>query len=139
MPLGAGLYVERMIENPLAELIVGISPDPVFGALLTIGSGGVLVELLADTATLLVPAPRDEIEAALRSLKLFPLLDGYRGRPKGDVEAAIDTILAICDFVVENEGRIVELDINPLIVCERGAFIADALLVGDFEILEETT
>ena len=138
LPLGTGLYVERMIENAVAELIVGISPDPVFGTLLTIGSGGVLVELLADTATLLVPAPRDEIETALRSLKLFPLLDGYRGRPKGDIKAAIDTILAICDFVVDNEGRIVELDINPLIVCERGAFIADALLVGDFEILEKT-
>ena len=138
LPLGTGLYVERMIENPIAELIVGISPDPVFGALLTIGSGGVLVELLADTATLLLPSTRDEIETALRSLKLFPLLDGFRGRPKGDVEAAIDTILAICDFVVENERRIVELDINPLIVCERGAFIADALLVGDFEILEQT-
>jgi acyl-CoA synthetase (NDP forming) len=137
LPLGTGLYVERMIENAVAELIVGVSLDPVFGALLTIGSGGVLVELLADTATLLLPASRDEIEAALRSLKLFPLLDGYRGRPKGDVTAAIDTILAISGFVVENEGRIVELDINPLIVCERGAFIADALLVGDFENLEE--
>lgn len=138
LPLGTGLYVERMIENPIAELIVGISPDPVFGALLTIGSGGVLVELLADTETLLLPATRDEIETALRSLKLFPLLDSYRGRPKGDLTAAIDTILAISDFVVDNAGRIVELDINPLIVCERGACIADALLVGDFEILEQT-
>lgn len=138
LPLGASLYVERMVESAVGELIVGVSPDPVFGALLTIGSGGILVELLADAATLLLPASRDEIETALRSLRLFPLLDGYRGRPKGDVAAAIDAILAICDFVVENEGRIVELDINPLIVCERGAFIADALLVGDFETLEET-
>jgi acyl-CoA synthetase (NDP forming) len=138
LPLGTGLYVERMIEGAVAELIVGVSPDPVFGALLTIGSGGVLVELLKDTATLLLPATRDEIETALRSLKLFPLLDGYRGRPKGDVTATIDTILAICDFVVDNADRIVELDINPLIVCERGAFIADALIVGDFENLEET-
>jgi acetate---CoA ligase (ADP-forming) len=138
LPLGTGIYVERMIEGAVAELIVGVTPDPVFGALLTVGSGGVLVELLADTATLLLPATRDEIEKALRFLKLFPLLDGYRGRPKGDVAAAIDTILAISDFVVENADRIVELDINPLIVCEQGAFIADALLVGDFETLEES-
>ena len=65
---------------------------------MTIGSGGVLVELLTDTATLLLPARRDEIEAALRSLKLFPLLDGYRGRPKADIAAAIDAILAHSRF-----------------------------------------
>jgi acyl-CoA synthetase (NDP forming) len=127
---GSGLYVERMVSGSIAELIVGITRDPIFGPVMTIGSGGVLVELLKDSATLLLPATRGEIEAALKSLKLFPLLDGYRGRPKADVDAAIDAIAGLAAFAVSQAGAIEELDINPLIVCEKGAFIADALLVG---------
>ena len=91
--LGTGLYVERMVTGGVAELIVGVTRDPMFGPVMTIGSGGVLVELLKDSATLLLPATRDDIEAALRGLKLFPLLDGYRGRPKADLDAAIDAII----------------------------------------------
>lgn len=131
LPLGTGLYVERMVAGAAGELIVGFTRDPVFGQAMTLGSGGVLVELLKDSDTLLLPAARAEIETALRGLKLFPLLDGYRGRPKADISAAVDAILAISRFVVEHADRIEELDINPLIVCNegRGAWIADALLV----------
>jgi acyl-CoA synthetase (NDP forming) len=131
LPLGSGLYVERMVQGGVAEIIVGFTRDPVFGPAMTLGSGGVLVELLQDSATLLLPASRDEIEAALRGLKLFPLLDGYRGRPKADLAAAIDAVAGIAGFVAERAGVIAELDINPLIVCRQGegAFIADALLV----------
>ena len=129
--LGTGLYVERMVAGGIAELIVGVTRDPIFGPVMTIGSGGVLVELLKDSATLLLPATRADIEAALRGLKLFPLLDGYRGRPKADIDAAIDAISGIAAFAVANAGAIEELDINPLIVCGegQGAWIADALLV----------
>ena len=129
--LGTGLYVERMVTGGIAELIVGVTRDPIFGPVMTIGSGGVLVELLKDSATLLLPATLADIEAALRGLKLFPLLDGYRGRPKADIVAAIDAISAIAAFAASNAGAIEELDINPLIVCAEGygAWIADALLV----------
>lgn len=98
---------------------------------MTIGSGGVLVELLRDSATLLLPATRQDIEAALRGLRLFPLLDGYRGREKGDVDAAVEAILGVASFAVANADTIEELDLNPLIVCGQGqgAWIADALLV----------
>ncbi|TGQ02140.1 MULTISPECIES: acetate--CoA ligase family protein [unclassified Mesorhizobium] len=131
LPLGTGLYVERMVRDGVAELIVGFTRDPMFGAVMTLGTGGVLVELLRDSVTLMLPATRDDIEAALRGLKLFPLLEGYRGRPKADVAAAIDAIAGIAGFVQENAGEIEELDINPLIVCTqgKGAWIADALLV----------
>jgi acyl-CoA synthetase (NDP forming) len=131
LPLGTGLYVEKMVTGGLAELIVGITHDPLFGPVMTVGSGGVLVELLQDSATLLLPVGRDEIEAALRGLKLFPLLDGYRGRLKADLSAAVDAILGIASFALENADAIEELDINPLIVCRQGegAWIADALLV----------
>jgi len=133
LPLGTGLYVERMVEGGIAELIVGFTRDPLFGPVMTLGAGGVLVELLRDSATLLLPASRDEIGAALRSLKLFPLLDGYRGRPKADVDEAVLSIEAIAGFVLAHGNAVAELDINPLIVCERGAWVADALLVFDAE------
>ncbi|TPN93407.1 acetate--CoA ligase family protein [Mesorhizobium sp. B1-1-5] len=131
LPLGTGLYAERMVRDGVAELIVGFTRDPMFGVVMTLGTGGVLVELLRDSVTLMLPATRDDIEAALRGLKLYPLLEGYRGRPRADVDAAIDAIAGIADFVQKNEGEIEELDINPLIVCAKGkgAWIADALLV----------
>jgi acyl-CoA synthetase (NDP forming) len=129
--LGSGLYVERMVQGGVAELIVGITADPLFGPVMTVGSGGVLVELLKDSATLLLPTNRNEVESALRGLKMFPLLDGYRGQARADLDAAVDAILGIADFAAQNAGRIEELDINPLIVCGegKGAWIADALMV----------
>jgi acyl-CoA synthetase (NDP forming) len=132
LPLGSGLYVEKMITGGVAELIVGITRDPLFGLVMTVGSGGVLVELLRDSATLLLPSTREDIEAALRGLKLFPLLDGYRGRPRADLDGAIDAVLGIASFALENAEAIGELDVNPLIVCRQGqgAWIADALMVG---------
>ena len=129
--LGSGLYVERMVEAPLAEIIVGVTAAPPFGLVLTLGSGGVLVELLRDTATLPLPAPRAEIEAALAGLKSAPLLAGFRGRPKSDLAAAVDSIEAVQRLALAAQDSIVELEINPLIVAAegRGAFAADALIV----------
>ncbi|RZN07864.1 acyl-CoA synthetase [Bradyrhizobium genosp. SA-3] len=132
--LGSGLYVERMVREGVAELIIGFTRDPVFGAVMTLGAGGVMVELLRDSVTLLLPATREDINAALRGLKLYPLLKGYRGRPMADVEAAIDAMVGIAEFVRKHADEIEELDVNPLIVCAegaqgKGAWIADALLV----------
>lgn len=127
--VGTGLYVERMVAGGIGELIVGVTRDALFGPVMTLGTGGVMVELLKDSATLLLPASREDIEAALRSLKLFPLLDGFRGRPKGDLAAAIDAIGRIADFAMGTD--VVEMDVNPLIVCPEGhgAWVADALMV----------
>ncbi len=131
LPLGSGLYVEKMVPGGVAELIVGVTSDPLFGPVMTIGSGGVLVELLKDSATLLLPAARGEVEAALKGLKMYPLLQGYRGRARADVGAAVDAIMGIAAFVSGHTDVIEELDINPLIVSGegQGAWIADALLV----------
>jgi len=129
--LGRELYVERMIAAPLAELIVGVTLDPPFGLVMTLGSGGELVEILRDTVTLLLPAGRGEIEDALKSLKSAPLIAGYRGRPPGDFDAAVDAIEAVQRLALAEAGRILELEINPLIVSARGqgATAADALIV----------
>jgi len=131
LPLGQGLYVERMIGEAVAELIVGLTCDPPFGQVMTLGAGGVLVEILEDSAVLPLPASRREIEDALAGLRTAPLLCGYRGRPKGDLSAVVEAVEAVQRLALAEAGSIVELDINPLIVCAegRGAFAADALIV----------
>jgi acyl-CoA synthetase (NDP forming) len=128
--MGAGSFlVERMVEGAVAELVLGITRDPAHGFLLTIGAGGQLAELLADTATLIVPAGRAEILAALSRLRIWRLLAGWRGAPAGNIEAVADAALALQDFVIAAEGRVVEAEINPLIVTPERAVAADALVV----------
>ncbi len=129
LTLGDSVLVERMVADGVAELIVGVTRDAVFGPVLTIGTGGVLVELLNDACTLLLPADRAELETALRSLKMFPLLDGYRGRPKADLEAVLDTLERAAHFATTHAEAIIEMDLNPVIATPHGAWIADALLV----------
>jgi acetate---CoA ligase (ADP-forming) len=130
MSVGDGLLVEKMVQGCIVELIAGVTRDPVAGLLLTLGAGGVLVELLDDSTSLLLPATEAEIRAALAGLKCAPLLAGYRGKPAADLDAAVRAICAIADFAVSNAARIVELDVNPLIVRQagHGAFAADVLL-----------
>ncbi|RNG38353.1 acetate--CoA ligase family protein [Streptomyces botrytidirepellens] len=122
--------VERMVHGAVAELIVGIHRDPQFGPALTIGAGGTLVELLGDAATLLLPVRRDEIRAALRRLRIWPLLTGYRGQPPGDVDAVVDAVAAVADFARAHAHTLVELDINPLLVLpgHGGVVAADVLI-----------
>ena len=124
------LYVEAM-KPAVAELIVGVTRDPQFGLVLTIGSGGILVELLQDSKTLLIPASRDEVEQAVAELKSAPVLRGYRGRAAADIRAAVNTILAVQDYAVSRSGSLLELDVNPLLVGAEGegVFAADALIV----------
>lgn len=126
--LGAPYLVERMVAGTVAELIVGIGRDPQLGMFLTIGSGGILVELLKDSVSLLLPASREEIRAALMRLKSLPLLTGYRGRQPADIEAVLDAVEAVCGFALAHSDRLEELDINPLMVTAAGAVAADALM-----------
>ncbi len=124
------LYLETM-KPALAELIVGVTRDPQFGLVLTIGSGGILVELLKDVITLLIPSQRDEIETAVLNLKSAPLLKGYRGKPQADIDATVDAILAIQQYAIANANSLIELDVNPLLIGAQGegVFAADALIV----------
>jgi acyl-CoA synthetase (NDP forming) len=130
LPLTGELLVERMVSDIIAELIVGVARDPVLGLYLVVGSGGILAELVADTATLLLPASRAEIEQALHGLRAARLLDGFRGRAKGDLPAALDAIMAIQEFAIAHATRLQELDVNPLMVCRTGmgAVAADVLM-----------
>ncbi len=124
------LYLETM-KPALVELIVGVTRDPQFGLVLTIGSGGILVELLKDSKTLLIPAQRDEIATAVSGLKSAPLLEGYRGKPAADIATTVDAILAIQEYAISHSNSLVELDVNPLLIGAQGegVFAADALIV----------
>jgi hypothetical protein len=119
-----------MVTDAVAELIVGINRDPVFGLHLVLGAGGQLVELIADRAILMMPATGAEILDALRSLKSARLLQGYRNRPAGDLEGVASAVLALQDFAAASAGRLVELDVNPLMVRPegQGAVAADVLI-----------
>ncbi|RUM08698.1 acetate--CoA ligase family protein [Rhizobium chutanense] len=124
MPPNGGYLVEKMIDPPVGELIVGAVRDPVFGLSLTLGAGGIFVELLEDSVILPLPATKTEIHAAISRLKLARLIYGYRGRPKGDLDAAVAAIAAAADYVVMNASRLEELDINPLMVLPEGRGVA---------------
>jgi len=114
------VLVEAMVTDAVAELIVGVDRDPQFGPYMVVGFGGVTVELISDSRILLPPLDRGEVEQALLNLRTSALLEGYRGRPPGDVDAVVDTVLAVGRFVEDNRDRIAEIDINPLMVRPRG-------------------
>ncbi|MEL6750850.1 MAG: acetate--CoA ligase family protein, partial [Pseudomonadota bacterium] len=124
----ATFLVEEMLTDGIAELLVGVTLDPAFGYVLTIGAGGVLTELIEDTASLLIPSNRDDINAALSSLRMAKLLDGWRGGPAADRTRIIDAVMAVQDFVIANHGHIEEIEINPLICRAHDAVAADALI-----------
>ena len=127
--MGEGPYlVEEMIDGGVAELLLGITRDPAYGLTLTIGSGGVAAELLKDTVTLLPPVAREAAEEAILSLRLAPLLTGYRGRTNGDLDAAAQSVAALSSLAEAEAAALEELDVNPLIVTRSGAFAADALV-----------
>lgn len=120
--------VERMVENPVAELLVGIRRDPSFGQVMVLASGGVLVELVGDAVTLLLPVDRDDVSRAIQSLRVCRLLDGYRGAVPADTGALIDAVARLAGFAEEHRASLVELDVNPLMALANGVCAVDVLL-----------
>jgi acetate---CoA ligase (ADP-forming) len=127
MPGATGYLVEEMVTGAVAEVLVGLRRDPVYGISLTLGMGGVTAEVLADTVTLIWPVTEAEVLAALRRLRLWPLLDGYRGRARADV-AAVAAIAVRLGALMAGDPRLKEIEINPVLVRETGAVAVDALI-----------
>ncbi len=127
-----GVTFEPMLSGGV-ELLAGVTRDPVFGWMLTVGLGGVWTELMKDACHALLPVDAAGAEAMLRSLKGFKLLDGYRGAPKADVAAAAKAIAALGEAVLAGGERLREVEINPLLVMPegRGAVAVDALVLLD--------
>ncbi len=121
-----GVLIERMVGFDI-ELIVGFRRDPIFGAMLMVGRGGVEVELSPDVAMALLPLTAGEIEALLRSLRSAKLFDGFRGRPVVDVTRIAQVLAHIADkFTVD--ATLDEIEINPLVARGADVVALDALI-----------
>lgn len=122
--------VEEMIADTVAELLVGVVADPAHGYVLTLAAGGVLTELLEDSVSLLLPTTPVAIRGALGVLRVARMLKGYRGKPGADMEAIVDSVLALQAYVTASKPQ--EVEINPLICTADTAVAADALIrIGD--------
>jgi acetyltransferase len=124
-----GMLVQEMIRKG-RELLVGVSRDPQFGPLVAVGMGGIYVEVLKDVAFRLAPISKQEIHTQLRAIRTFPLLRGVRGEPPADLDAIEDVVLRISQLVTDFP-EIVEMDINPLVVHNKGegAIVLDARII----------
>jgi acetyltransferase len=120
-----GILIEEMAEKGV-EVIVGCNRDGL-GPLMMFGLGGTLVELLKDVSFRLAPMWKVTAEQMVREIKAFKVLDGYRGTPKCDIDAVVDTILRMSALAV-NHPEVAEFDVNPLIVhaAGKGASVADS-------------
>jgi acyl-CoA synthetase (NDP forming) len=126
--LGPRVLIEPMLSGG-AELVLGVTVDPQFGPLVLIGAGGVLVEVMGDVAALVAPAPAAEVRRVLDGLAARKLLDGVRGGPPLDVEAVIEAVVRLSVLAADLGDQLAELDVNPLLVREKGAVALDALVV----------
>ncbi|MER7398600.1 acetate--CoA ligase family protein [Streptomyces sp. NPDC000151] len=125
-----GVLVCQLVE-PGVEMVVGVTPDPLFGPTVTVGLGGVLVEVLRDTAVAVPPFGEDHARAALGRLRGHALLEGVRGAPPADTDALVEVMLRVQRMALELGDQLAELDINPLVVLPKGqgAVALDALAV----------
>ena len=120
--------VERMVMDPVAELLVGIRRDPLFGFVMTLASGGTLVELVRDLRVLLLPSDPASVAEAIDTLKVSRLLDGFRGRARGDKDALVELVMSLQAFAQANATSLAELDVNPVMVLADGVVAVDVLL-----------
>jgi acyl-CoA synthetase (NDP forming) len=117
------MLVQRMVPGGM-EMLVGALHDPTFGPIVLVGSGGVLVDLLADSAVRLQPLTADDAAEMIEELRGARLLRGYRGAPPAD-EAALKDVMLRVSTLLDICPEIQELDINPLKVLEHGACAVD--------------
>jgi acyl-CoA synthetase (NDP forming) len=129
LPEVRGFIVQSMSANGI-EMLVGVVYDELFGPVVAVGAGGTLAELLGDVSVRLTPLSEPDVTEMIRSLRTFPLLDGYRGAPRLDVSSLEDVTHRI-GALVEAHHEIAELDLNPVIVLEDGAVVVDARIRVD--------
>jgi len=136
--LGARVLVQEMIPGG-CELILGLVFDPQFGPMLTLGTGGIFVEVLKDFRMLMLPTTADAVAEALAGLRGAVLLRGARGRPPADVKAVIDAALSLSALVSDLGDLIAEVDVNPLVALPDRAVVVDALIVPRTNANQEST
>ncbi|MGQ9771397.1 MAG: acetate--CoA ligase alpha subunit [Thermogutta sp.] len=130
-----GCTVQQMVSYPNSfELIIGTKRDPVFGSVILVGMGGVAAEVFQDRALALPPLNETLARRALESLKSWPLLRGYRGRPGVNIDRLIEVLMRF-SYLVADYPEIKELDVNPLLATQEDVIALDARVVVDRDIL----
>lgn len=126
-----GLLVEKMAPRGGFELLVGVTRDPVFGHIMTVGLGGIYVEILRDVTRRMLPLGAKQADKMLRELRCYELLAGVRGKAPADLEALSSLLLQISDFVVSEGELLEEMDLNPVWVgtAGQGALPLDAVII----------
>jgi succinyl-CoA synthetase beta subunit len=114
-----GFLVQEMVTG--VEAIIGARSDPLYGPLVLMGAGGILVELAHDVALRLLPVRADDVAGMLAELKLGKLIAGFRGQPAADAAALTNAALALAQFFLDHRSAIHDIEINPLIVRRRGS------------------
>ena len=120
-----GAFLVQRMAQAGTELLIGVVHDPAFGPVLVCGAGGTAVEVVNDVAARITPLTDADAGEMLRSLKSFPLLEGWRGAPPADVDAVEEAILRL-STLVEFHPEVVEVDLNPVIAGPAGVAIVDA-------------
>jgi hypothetical protein len=113
-----GFLVQEMVDG--IEAIVGTRTDPLYGPVLLVGSGGILVELVRDMALRMLPAAAGDVRAMIGELKLKSLLRGFRGRPAADEAALVKAATGLARFFMDHRDKLSDVEINPLIVRRKG-------------------
>ena len=122
-----GIFVQEMAPKS-TEVIIGATKDPQFGPALMFGLGGVFVEILEDVTFRIAPITEQDAKEMITEVKAYPLLTGYRGQPPADIDTLISILLNTSKLVMDNQ-EIKELDLNPIMVYEKGAKTVDARII----------
>lgn len=122
-----GVLVQEMAPAS-TEVIVGATKDPQFGPALMFGLGGIFVEVLKDVTFRIAPITEDDAKEMITEVKAYPILKGFRGQPPADIDAIANILLSTSKLVMEHP-EIKELDLNPIIVYEKGAKTVDARVI----------
>ncbi|MFB0514262.1 MAG: acetate--CoA ligase family protein [Candidatus Bathyarchaeia archaeon] len=122
-----GMFVQEMAPQS-TEVIVGATKDPQFGPAIMFGLGGIFVEVLKDVTFRIAPISESDAREMIAEVKAYPILKGYRGQPPADVEAIVKILLSTSRLVMEHQ-EIKELDLNPIMVYEKGAKTVDARII----------
>jgi len=120
----SGVIIEQQKQKGL-EILIGGRKDPTFGKVITVGMGGTLVELIKDVSIRVLPVGPEDISAMLLELQAYPLIRGYRNEPACDKEALVAIIHSVSQLFTTRDD-VVEFDLNPVFLYEKGACVVDA-------------
>jgi len=124
-----GVLVEEMLR-PTVEVIIGLVRDPQFGPAVMFGLGGIFVELYGDVSFRIAPLTKEDAREMISEVKAYKLLEGYRGSPRLDIDAVVELILKVSELGVKY-SLIEQMDLNPVMVYEKGVVVADARIAID--------